>query len=243
MQKPGNQRIVLLVNKLISKIGFHRVVAGYVPHHSPSLSVESSLNLTSQLHHTRAWLAAEMLCTWNWEGGSALSSFLPVMSAYVKNEECPPVERFLDSVVSILLDGALAHGASVELTSQNIWPASYDEVECIGEPFLRALVSLLSTLFDDNIWGKGKATSLFRLLRDKLYIGETLNINCLNILPACMHVLIRPLNSESEGDHLNTLEETEVHDTILDWLNRTEHFPPFHAWETGKGNCPTVCIT
>lgn len=233
IQKSGHQRIVLLVNKLISKIGFHGVVGGYVPDHSPSLSMESSLDLNSQLH-PRAWLAAEMLCTWNWEGGSALSSFLPMMSSYVKNEDCPPTEGFVDSVVSILLDGALAHGENVELTSQNVWPASYDEAECIGEPFLRALVSLLSTLFHDNIWGKGKATSLFRLLRDKLYIGETLNLNCLNILPACMDVLIRPLNSGSEGDHLNTSEETEVHDTILHWLKRVEHFPPLYAWETGK---------
>ena len=104
--------------------------------------------------YSRSWLAAEILYTWKWQGGSALGSFLPLLSSYAKSGNCSPKEGLLDSIVNILLDGALVYGASGELRFFNVWPASDDEVGSIEEPFLRVLVSCLIALFTENIWGK-----------------------------------------------------------------------------------------
>ena len=152
LQESGNQKFVILIDKLISRIGFHRVIAGAVAHDSPTVSEEPTVNLTtSEVSYSRAWLAAEILCTWKWPGGSAFSSFLPLLSAYVISQDYSPAHGLLDSIVSILLDGALMHGESGELTPGNVWPGLYHEAESISEPFLRALIALLSTLFQKNI--------------------------------------------------------------------------------------------
>lgn len=226
-----------MIDKLISRIGFHRVIAGAISHDSPTLSEEPSINLTtSEVSYSRAWLAAEILCTWKWHGGSAFSSFLPLLRAYVASQEGSPADGLLDSIVSILLEGALMHGESGELTPHNIWPGSYYKAESIGEPFLRALISLLSTLFQENIWGKDKAMLYFKLLQDRLYIGETVNLNCLSILPACMDVFMSiAFDVSHTSDQPEDSVESEVHGTIVDWLKKTAYFPPLNTWQSGKG--------
>ncbi|CDP04076.1 unnamed protein product [Coffea canephora] len=239
IDESGNQKFVILIDKLISRIGFHRVIAGAVAHDSPTVSEEPTVNLTtSEVSYSRAWLAAEILCTWKWPGGSAFSSFLPLLSAYVISQDYSPAHGLLDSIVSILLDGALMHGESGELTPGNVWPGLYHEAESISEPFLRALIALLSTLFQKNIWGKVKAVSYFRMLREKLFIGETVNLNCLNVLPACMEVFIAPLSIASDASHKSDQPddfiECELHVTVVDWLRKTACFPPLNTWQSGK---------
>ncbi|XP_022848921.1 E3 ubiquitin-protein ligase listerin [Olea europaea var. sylvestris] len=226
-----NTLFVALLDKLISRIGFARVIAAAT---SPSLTGEPIRDLpTNNLYSSRAWLAAEILCTWKWLGGSALHSFLPSLSEYVKHssENC-----LLDSIVSILLDGALVQGAGTGLSP--LWPASYDEVQGIEEPFLRALVSLLLTFFQDDIWGKGKAVSLFNALLDKLYIGDTTNLNCLRILSSVMSILIRPLSirlvDSSVSDECDYYSQSKFHESVVDWLERTVSFPPLNTWQTGE---------
>lgn len=226
-----NTLFVALVDKLISEIGFARVIAAAT---SPSLNGEPIRDLTTNnLYSSRAWLAAEILCSWKWLGGSALHSFLPSLSEYVKHssEYC-----LLDSIVSILLDGALVQGAGSGLSP--LWPASYDGVQGIEEPFLRALVSLLLTLFQDDLWGKGKAESFFNVLLDKLYIGETTNLNCLRILSSVVSILIRPLSirlvDSSASDECEYYSQSKFHDSTVDWLERTVSFPPLNTWQTGE---------
>ncbi|XP_022848919.1 E3 ubiquitin-protein ligase listerin-like [Olea europaea var. sylvestris] len=226
-----NTLFVALVDKLISKIGFAQVIAAAT---SPSLTGEPIKDLTrNNLYSTRAWFAAEILCTWKLVGGSALHSFLPSLSEYVKHssEYC-----LLDSIVRILLDGALVHGAGSGLCP--LWPASYDEMQGIDEPFLRALLSLLLTLFQDDIWEKGKSLSLFNVLLDKLYIGDTTNLNCLRILSSVMSILIRPLSirlvDSSVSDECDYYSKSKFHDSTVDWLERTVSFPPLNTWQTGE---------
>ncbi|CAA2933942.1 Hypothetical predicted protein [Olea europaea subsp. europaea] len=226
-----NTLFVALVDKLISKIGFAQVIADAT---SPSLTGEPIKDLTrNNLYSTQAWLAAEILCTWKLVGGSALHSFQPSLSEYVKHssEYC-----LLDSIVRILLDGALVHGAGSGLCP--LWPASYDEVQGIDEPFLRALVSLFLTLFQDDIREKGKSLSLFNVLLDKLYIGDTTNLNCLRILSSVMSILIRPLSirlaDSSVSDECDYYSKRKFHDSIVDWLERTVSFPPLNTWQTGE---------
>lgn len=93
MQASGHQKFVALIDKLISKIGIDRVIAACG---MPNLSLlEKSQEVASS-----AWLAAEILCTWRWPGSSAVSSFLPSLSAYAKGSNSPQ-ESLLDETLSI----------------------------------------------------------------------------------------------------------------------------------------------
>lgn len=230
MQASGHQRFVALIDKLITKVGIHRVFAGSAMH-SP-FAIETSQEVTSC-----AWLAAEILCTWRWPGGSAMVSFLPILSAYAKRSNSPQ-ESLLDETLSILLDGALVHGGNGSEISIGMWPVPKDKMEGIEEPFLRALVSLLSTLFKENIWGTGKAMNLLELLLNKLYIGEEVNTNCLKILPLLISILLEPLCGHVDPGRdacPSSVEENFLLDTTKDWLERALGLPPLVTWQTGQG--------
>lgn len=223
-----------MVDKLVSKIGFDRIIAGVVFEASPSSTEGFVDNLAiNQLHYSRPWLAAEILCTWKWLGGSIFGSFLPSFISYMKSRDY----NFSDSILMILLDGALVHGAGSGLNL--LWHASVDELEAVEEPFLRALASLLSTFFQENVWGNEKAASLFKLLLEKLYIGDTVNSNCLKILPSVVNILIGPLVTgygDSTNDQHDSYRLSEFHNATVDWLKKTISFPPLYTWHTGEGS-------
>lgn len=233
----GNLKFVSLVDKLILKIGINRVITGYVENTlSTPLKEAAKEEITS-----RAWLAAEILCTWKWPGGSAVASFLPLLSAGCRSGNYPFQESLLDSIFNILLDGALVHGESGTQSSFNLWPAFGDELEKVEEPFLRALLSLLVNLFKENIWEGDKAIRLFDLLIHKLFIGEAVNQNCLKILPVIVSVLVHPLcqrsieSEESNGDsQVASLGEKRMQDTVKDWLRRLLSYPPLVTWQAGQ---------
>lgn len=232
MQASGHQKFVALIDKLIQKIGIDRVIAGCV-------MPESSMLDTNQEIGSSAWLAAEILCTWRWPESGAVSSFLPLLSAYAKTSNSPQ-EGLLDDILRILLDGSLIYGGNSTKNSVSMWPVPADEVEGIEEPFLRALVSFLSTLFKENIWGTEKASYLIELLVNKLFFGEEVNTNCLKILPLLMSLLLEPFYGYVEpGRGVQLLpcssEERFVQNTMIDWLERALRLPPLVTWKTGQG--------
>ncbi|KAJ1380216.1 putative E3 ubiquitin-protein ligase, partial [Sesbania bispinosa] len=225
----GHQKFVALIDKLILKIGIDRVIAGCAMP-NPSM-LEGSHEVASS-----AWLAAEILCTWRWPGNSAVSSFLPLLNAYAKRLNSPQ-ESLLDNIRNILLDGSLVYGGNSTKNSVSMWPVPADEVEGIEEPFLRALVSFLSTLFKENIWGIEEASYLIELLVNKLFLGEAVNTNCLKILPWLISVLLEPLYGYGEpgsGVQPCSLEEKFVQNTMIDWLEKALRLPPLLTWKTGE---------
>ncbi|XP_048324435.2 E3 ubiquitin-protein ligase listerin [Ziziphus jujuba] len=229
----GNCKFVSFIDKLIARIGIDRVLTGYGKH------TQSPSKETTYEEVTHAWLAAEMLCTWRWPGGSAVASFLPLLSAFAKSRSYPTQESLVDSTFKILFDGALVHGGCGAQSS--VLPSSSDELEDIKEPFLRALVSFLTTMFKDNIWETDKAKTLFELLLNKLYIGETINRNCLSILPPIINVLVRPLcqrsikSVETGGESgPDSSGENHMEDIVIGWLQRTLLLPPLIMWQTGQ---------
>lgn len=237
VQVSGHHRFVSLIDKLISKVGFHKVVAGHVTHAYSSRPEETIREVPS-----RAWLAAEVLCTWKWPGGNALDSFLPFLCSYAKNINLASRQNLLDSIFNILLDGALVHGGNSSQSLFDIWPPLDDKVEVIEEPFLRAHVCLLVTLLENDIWERDKAMILYDLLVNKLFIGEAINKNCLRILPPIFSVLVRTLSyrgigSDEYGRRVDsdTSEGNQVRDAIRGWLQRSLLFPPLVAWQSGEG--------
>ncbi|XP_042478735.1 E3 ubiquitin-protein ligase listerin [Macadamia integrifolia] len=233
-----HHQFVAFVDKLISALGVTKVIAGSVLQTASS----SARELVQSHSYSRAWLAAEMLCTWKWQKGNALGSFLPLLSEYAKSEKSVPGESLLDSIVNILLGGALLNGHSDELCFSNMWPASDDEIEGIQEPFLRALISLLSTLFiKANVWGKDKALLLYESLVDNLFIGMTVDRICLRILPFVMNTIIQHLRSRSvesdescEDAQLYALKKNQIQGTMKDWLQRALSLPPLITWQEGQ---------
>ncbi|XP_050138704.1 E3 ubiquitin-protein ligase listerin [Malus sylvestris] len=233
IQDFGHRKFVSFIYKIISEVGIDRVVAGHVKHSLPPCQGTTNEGLT------RSWLACEILCTWRWPGGSAVSSFLPSLSAYAKSRNYSSQESLLDFIFNILLDGALIHGGCDAQSFVYLWPASNDEVEDIEEPLLRALVAVLFTLFNDNIWEREKAVMLFELLVNKLCVGEAINANCLRILPLIVNVLIRPLSQRSikpndEETKPDSSGENRVQDIIEGWLQKAISFPPLITWQTGQ---------
>lgn len=238
MQDSGHVKFVCFIEKLTSNIGINKMLTGHV-NHTPSPSKET----TNEEVTVRAWLAAEILCTWKWPGGSAQASFLPILSAYASSSY-PSQESLVDTIFNILLDGALVHGGCDAWSSVNLLLASSDEVEAIKEPFLRALVSFLSTLFKDYIWGADKARLIFELLVNKLYIGEAININCLRILPLVVNVLIQSLSHGSTkpaelgtDDGPNSSENNYIQDAIAGWLQKAIDFSPIVVCQNRQGKC------
>lgn len=235
VQKSGDHKLISLVNMLMSKIGFEKLFSGEVENSSPCLDKSTNNEVIS-----RAWLVAEILCTWKWPGGSARGSFLPLLCAYVKRS-CSH-ESLLNSTFNMLLDGALLYGSRAARSIINIWPYPVSILEDIQEPFLRALASLLFILLEENIWGRDKASSLFELLVSRLFIGEVVNIDCLRILPLIVSFLVRPMcernftlddfGSCSGG---GSSKENLIQNTAEGWLQRVLSFPSLNEWQAGQG--------
>lgn len=234
MQDSAHDKFVSFIDKLIVKLGIERVFTCYAK--KTLIISEEAMDKEISL---RAWLAVEILCTWKWSGGSAVASFLPLLIAYAESSNSSSKEILLDSIFSILLDGALMHGVTGH-SFFTTWEISSTEVEHIEEPFLRALVSYILALFNDGIWKTGKARILFKLLTNKLCIGETINSSCLKILPRVISALVHPLfESESVGTgsdaHHDSAGENYIQATMTGWLEKALLFPPMFMWETGQG--------
>ncbi|KAL8129875.1 hypothetical protein V2J09_019030 [Rumex salicifolius] len=229
------QIFAALIDKLMSRIGIQKVIVGCPVQGSATDEKEENEFGNPASTFGRFWLATEMLCTWKWPGGSAISTFLPLLSSYAK--ENSHKNSSFHSIVNILFDGALIYGETNKLWFFESWHPSTAELDAIKEPFLRALVCLLLMLFDDGVWAKENAHEFFKLLIDKLYIGEAANMICLKILPAIVHVLARQLqqagslsSKDSQPDVFNPLEERLVDD----WLPRALKFPCLISWKPGE---------
>ncbi|XP_068634592.1 E3 ubiquitin-protein ligase listerin [Aristolochia californica] len=241
VQEFNHHQFTAFVDKLISSLGAERVICGSISHAS---SEEAQIFPVSPLaSYSRAWLAAELLCTWKWQGGSALGSLLPFLSMHAKNMNSSYEESLICSVIDILLEGMIVHGASFQLKFFNAWSAMDDEVENLQDPFLRGLVSLFSVLMiKDSIWEKGDIFSLFSRLLQHFFIGTTIHRSRLRILPFVLNVIMRPLLSKSSCEDgpsniagFDSSKEEQLHNTISNWLDSALSLPPLTLPQTEQG--------
>ncbi|KAK8596571.1 hypothetical protein V6N12_065056 [Hibiscus sabdariffa] len=234
----GYYKFISLIDKLIYELGFHKVIACDGLDTLP-LSIKASKNTEVT---SRAWVAAEILCSWKWPEGSVATSFFPQLVSFAESRNYSYSGSILDSIFSILFDGALIHGENCSQGSLHAWPTLGGDMEDIQEPFLRALVSFLFTLLKENIWGPEKAMVLFQLLVDKLFLGEAVNSNCLRILPSILCVIvptlcqrsIRSIECTNKDGKPDPLYENQIQDTVKSWIQRILQFPPLVTWQTGE---------
>ena len=223
-----SQRYVSFIDSLITKMGIHRFVVG---HKDNGLSPQ-------------AWLSAEILCTWEWPGGSVQTSFLPALVSYCKSE--PAKADLLNFIFEILLNGALVHGEDEEderESSEHMWVELNNHIEDVQEPFLRALVSLTSTLFKENIWREEEAMAAFKMVTDKLFIGEETSKNCLRTIPFIMSIIISPLRTTTKSDVSGEDTGLPLEVILRGWLERSLSFPPLVLWQSGEGEAPFNFLT
>ncbi|XP_010483427.1 PREDICTED: E3 ubiquitin-protein ligase listerin-like [Camelina sativa] len=216
LKKSKSERFVSFINNLIMKMGIHRFLVGH-----------KDDGFASQ-----AWFSVEILCTWEWPGSNVQTSFLPTLVSFCKSE--PSSGGLLNSIFDILLNGALVHGEDETVSLGNMWIDFKNNIEDIVEPFLRALVSLLHTLFKEDLWREENAMGAFEMLTDKLYIGEETSTNCLRIIPFIMSTMISPLRTKiksgvSGKDALLPLEVL-----LINWLEKSLSFPPLVLWQSGE---------
>ncbi|XP_047052085.1 LOW QUALITY PROTEIN: E3 ubiquitin-protein ligase listerin-like [Lolium rigidum] len=164
----------------------------------------------------RAWVAAEMICTWNWKGGSAFSTFLPSLVQYMKTE--PGLEvSFVSLLLDTLLEGALMHESS-DWALFNSWHLSDSEIEKIQDRFLRSLVALLFTAYTkESVLRESDAHVLFEQLRSSLFIGSAVNRKCLRTLPFVMSTIIKPLTEKVRLNEASPCTDL-LGKSILSWL-------------------------
>ncbi|XP_051208175.1 E3 ubiquitin-protein ligase listerin isoform X3 [Lolium perenne] len=193
-----HQRFVAFVDKLVLNLSFGEVI----------LAPLSSFS--------RAWVAAEMICTWNWKGGSAFSTFLPSLVQYMKTE--PGLEvSFVSLLLDTLLEGALMHESS-DWALFNSWHLSDSEIEKIQDRFLRSLVALLFTAYTkESVLRESDAHVLFEQLRSSLLIGSAVNRKCLRTLPFVMSTIIKPLTEKVRLNEASPCTDL-LGKSILSWL-------------------------
>ncbi|PKA66874.1 E3 ubiquitin-protein ligase listerin [Apostasia shenzhenica] len=220
-----HDNFVALVVQLITNLGMSKVIAGC----SSEVSIEDAPSL--QCSYSRAWLAAELLCTWRWRGGNASDSVISFLSKYANDETCLVVHNITSSLANILFDGALIHAANNHWIAFCSWVCSNDCVENIEEPFLRALISLLhALLIKHNTWGTSETIEFFKHVIDKLFIDSHANRACLRILPFVLSFVTRPLGIEGgniEGLTKDALRlPITMYNSIVSWLHIADSLPP-----------------
>lgn len=231
-------QFVAFVDKLISNLGVSKVVAGFVPE-MPAASASTKHIPTYPSLYSRAWLASELLCTWKWPGGCALDSLLPSLSKYAESEVSNPEVNVTHSIVNILFSGSISQEVCIQWVSIDAWILSDNEIENVQDAFLRALISLLLSLFvKDKIWRKQEALMIFEQIFDRLSIPATTNRTCLRILPFVLSVIIKPLlaqSTEFDGAGKDILlapwKDDLVLKNITSWLEKALSFPPLcNGW-------------
>uniref|UniRef100_J3L8F4 E3 ubiquitin-protein ligase listerin n=1 Tax=Oryza brachyantha TaxID=4533 RepID=J3L8F4_ORYBR len=211
-----HHQFVAFVDKLVLNLGFGEVILG-VPG-STCYNRAQSFGATSSVpSFSRAWVAAEILCTWKWKEGSVFSTFLPSLIQHLKMESCAEV-----SILSLLLD-TLLEGAFHECNEWvlfDAWHISENEIEKIQDNFLRALVALLFSTnnINDCIWRESDALVFFEKVLSNLFIGSTVNRKCVTTLPFVMSTIIKPLSGELKLNEASSYTDL-VGKSILSWLD------------------------
>ncbi|KAG0592544.1 hypothetical protein KC19_1G261500 [Ceratodon purpureus] len=195
-----HQRFCAYADTLASYLGPEKVYAGRI-----------STSFDAGNESCRVWLIIELLCSWEWPGGSASVHLLEFLCDTARNST-GKFSPLLDMCFRSLLAGSVL-APLLEMS-----------------PFTNALLILLRALLDgEAVWRRQDAERFFFE-----YITKTSNVDdlpdagLLQILPSVLLILMPVLRNDVES--LQYEGRTLKH-TVCNWLNKALSFPPLSDFE------------
>ncbi|KAG0481153.1 hypothetical protein HPP92_012011 [Vanilla planifolia] len=230
-----HRNFVAFVDKIISNVGVSKMIAGC--HNQESLDKD-----VQSLPSSRVWVAAEILCTWGWQGGNAMETLVPSLARYAKEEKSAVQLDVNSSLVKILFDGAVIHSVSNNCVLLCSSISSVNIIEKIQEPHLRALLSLLHAfIVEENIWERHGIADFFKHVLDRLCLNGDVDRACLKILPFVMSCVIMSSVFRRSKFYGSTTDFSLVHseavllqECITNWLHAANSFTPLRFVEPGN---------
>ncbi|KAG0483597.1 hypothetical protein HPP92_011681 [Vanilla planifolia] len=230
-----HRNFVAFVDKIISNVGVSKMIAGCHSQESLDKDVQS-------LPSSRVWVAAEILCTWEWQGGNAMETLVPSLARYAKEEKSAVQLDVNSSLVKILFDGAVIHSVSNNCVLLCSSISSVNIIEKIQEPHLRALLSLLHAfIVEENIWERHGIADFFKHVLDRLSLNGDVDRACLKILPFVTSCVIMSSVFRRSKFYGSTTDFSLVHseavmlqECITNWLNAANSFTPLRFVEPGN---------
>ncbi|CAM6128753.1 unnamed protein product [Calypogeia fissa] len=184
----------------------------------------------------RTWVVVELLCTWEWPGGNALSQVLPYLWYIARSPEGSSEYSLLWGTIQGLFVGS-SNSSGSNLDTSLSSGAAEDDGAGQKEPFLRALLVLLQGLLEkEDGWSIFDARSLFRLYITKHEAADFVSPICdVQILPRVLAVMM-PILRKRGLESADTSSEEEwqsfLQTAVSLWVQKALTGPPLVAFET-----------
>ncbi|BBN16555.1 E3 ubiquitin-protein ligase listerin [Marchantia polymorpha subsp. ruderalis] len=181
------------------------------------------LELCSQ--SCRTWLVVELLCTWEWPGGTASQSVIPLLCSLSRTKRESTDFHLLWNVIETLFVGA-SNACNRDSSSENrSFTGFEDDKKSMDEPFLRALLKLLKGLLEmEDGWSKADTRLLFRQFVTNQDVVTFVSPICdIRILPSVLSVLMPTLRRKPGSvEKIDSSVEEEWHSllktAVSEWL-------------------------
>ncbi|KAL3679930.1 hypothetical protein R1sor_022886 [Riccia sorocarpa] len=227
-QKAKNGRFASFVDVLSRTLSPREVFLGpSLPATDQEQDEASAVRVTDlSIQPNRTWLVVELLCTWQWPGGGAPHSVLPFLYSLSRTNKQSDDSLLLWKVIETLFMGASQTVSAIE-NSKNM-----------EEPFLRALLKLLSGLLEmEDGWTKADTRRLFREVVTKEDSVNFVSPLCdIRILPSVLSVLMPALRrkaSNAEDNEGGAEEEWQLHlkNAVCGWLLLAKKTAPLVTYD------------
>ncbi|KAL2613161.1 hypothetical protein R1flu_024853 [Riccia fluitans] len=203
-QKARHGRFVSFVDMLSKTLSPREVFLGpSIPFTHEKQDEPSMPGVTdSSSQPCRTWLVVELLCTWQWPGGSVLNSHsvLAFLCSLSRSNRQSSDSFLLWNVIETLFMGAsqaASHDSSADFRP-GFSPLENDK-KSMEEPFLRALLKLLRSLLEmEDGWSKADTRKLFReLVTNHDSVNFVSSVCDIRILPSILSVLMPALRKKT----------------------------------------------
>ena len=211
MQVEVHQRFCTCVDALATYLGPEEVYAG-----------RASTSFDTGNEAYRIWLVIELLCSWEWPGGSASQHLLKFLCDIARNSTGKKFPPLLDMCVRSLLAGASSERAEMGT-------------------FTNALLNLLRAMLDrEPAWNREDTEKfLFEHIAEASDADDLADPGLLQLLPPVLLILMPVLrNSVPEASDAGSPQEEGrvLKHTVCDWLNKALSYPRLVDFEKGFVN-------
>uniref|UniRef100_A0A7I4A3R4 E3 ubiquitin-protein ligase listerin n=1 Tax=Physcomitrium patens TaxID=3218 RepID=A0A7I4A3R4_PHYPA len=179
----------------------------------------------------RVWLVIELLCSWEWPGGSASSHLLEFLCDISRHSTVEKIPLLLDICFRSLLAGS-SFTSSGPIDHEG--PVESDLIPDIGSP-TRALLTLLRALLNgEAAWRRGIAEKFFfEYVAKSSNVTDSADADALKVLPFVLSILM-PVMRDSDLGVFDVENFQSLKRIVCDWLNKALSFPPLVDFEKGS---------